>query len=42
MQGSLQSEVKEEGWRSQAGGHERRGLPCISEPAKSMCGGLPT
>jgi hypothetical protein len=34
--GGLQSEVKEEGWRSQPGGHERRRSPFLSEPARSM------
>jgi hypothetical protein len=34
--GGLQSEVKEEGWRSQLGGHERRRSPFLFEPARSM------
>lgn len=41
-QGDLQSEVKEEGWRSQLGGHERRRLPCGIAPAKSLSEGRPT
>ncbi len=39
--GGLQSEVKEEGWRSQPGGHERHRPPGLPEPAGSMFGSLP-